>query len=342
MDLDDSRALQAAGGRLLALAYRGAEVRTLARELGSRPPVLHPEDVGACAVVGSDLLPAAATDTLALILRELGAPLAVALPVLEPGGRFPRAADVAVIVGVSGAEPALLDALRVAAGRGATVIVSAPRHSPLAAAAAERRCLLAQHDDGGEPDAAWWAALAGAVAAWRGTDRLPALADDLDQVAAGLGPVVPTYDNPAKQLAGLDGPLLLIAPDAAAAILGHALAGELGSGTERPVRLADARAGTAQIALLAAVQASGGPERDVFYDPQIDGPDGRDRPWQLVLLPPVRDTPVAEEAARAAAAAGAVLAPVIDRGDGEWTGASRALLAQMCGAYRTLYQREQE
>lgn len=341
MDLDDARAVVAAdSGRLLALAGTGALIRGFTRGRLPSAGVVEGAELGSAAVLVSDLMPVEYADVLADLLVELGAPVASSPGILDPASDYPRAADLIVIASVSGAEHALLAALQLAAGRGATVVVAAPEGSPIAAVAAERRAVLlvAPPDD---PDAAWWAAYAGCVAAFRGAFALDGLADALDDAAAELGPVRATYENTAKQLAVLDGPLLVIATDAPGRILGRALVAELGATPARPVRCIDVRRGIAELIDIGrSVGERGAP--DLFYDPLIDGGPGTAQSWQLVLLPTVRGDELADDAVRAAESIGALLSLSQPSDRAEWTAAGLVLLAKMSGAYRALQQPERE
>ncbi|WP_153506409.1 hypothetical protein [Cumulibacter manganitolerans] len=341
MDLDDARAVAAADpGRLLALASTGALIRELARGRLPSAAIVAGAELGSASVLVSDLMPMEYADVLADLLLELGAPVAASPAVLDPTSDYPRAADLVVVASVSGGEHALLAALQLAAGRGATVIAAAPEGSPIAAAAAERRALLllSPPDD---PDATWWAAYAGCVAAFRGAAALEGLADALDDAAAELGPIRATYENPAKQLAVLDGPLLLIATDGPGRILARALAAELGSTPFRPVRCIDVRRGIAELVDIGR-SAGGRGTHDLFYDPLIDGGPGSTPSWQLVLLPTVRGDELADDAVRAAESIGALLSLSQPSDRAEWTAAGLVLLAKISGAYRALQQRERE
>jgi hypothetical protein len=344
MDLDDPTVFRSLEpGRLFSLAGTGAAVRAIARSASADRPTLDPDGVGTCAVLVSDLIHPAYADVLAELLIDLGAPTARSLVSLDPAATFPRAADVVVIAGVSGSEPALLGALHVAAARGASVIVSAPESSPLAVVATERRADLVTYGElGDDADRAWWAAYAASVIAWRGVEAAARLADALDEVAGRIGPVVPSYANTAKQLAVIDEPLLLLATDRETGLLGRALEGELGGSSERPVRCIDTRRGLGELLAIAAYGERAAGVRDLFFDPELDGADDRAPSWQLVLLPMVSGSALAEDAARAAEALGAVLALTFERAAGEWVAAGFALLGQMSGAYRALYRQRQE
>ena len=333
-DLDDPGALSGPGGaRLYALAGTGARVRALARAGLPATPQLTSSDVGTCVVLVSDMAPIEYAEALCTLLTELGAPSAVPAPVLDGGSPLPRAADVVLIVSVTGAESVLVTALQAAVARGASLIVAAPEGSPIAAVAGERRAIVATHDGDGI-DAAWWATYAAAVAAWRGGESLESLADALDGAAGRIGPVVATYRNPAKQIAELDGPLLLVVTDGPTSVLGTLLDAELGWAEARAVSVADARRGLGVLAQLTAAGDSAA--RDLFYDPQIDDPDDVRPGWQLVLLPTVFAPQLAEKAVVAASSLGAVRTFALERAGEQWIAAEYALLAQISGAYRDL------
>ena len=339
VDLDDVRALAGAdSGRLLTLARSGVLARGLARDARVTQSI-EGSELGSASVLVSDLLPVEYADVLAALLVELGTPVAGSLAELARTADYPRAADLIVVVSVSGGERALLDAVQLAAGRGATVVVAAPEGSPIAAVAIERRAVLFTAPD--DPDSAWWAAYAACVATFGGASALDSLADALDDSAAAFGPVVATYENPAKQLAGLDAPLLFVATDAPTAAMGRALVAELGATPARAVRCIDVRRGFGEL-LAVGSGPSAAQAQDLFYDPLIDGSTGAPANWQLVLLPTVRGNELADDAVRAAESIGALLSLSLTGDRGQWTAAGLILLAQMSGAYRALQQQERE
>lgn len=336
MDLDDPIALSIEPGRLHAAASSGAVVRAVARAALPWPPALSGAEVGACAVIVGELIDPSYGDALAQLLTELGAPVATAMAALDAGAHFPRSADAVVVVSVSGTERPLLDAVQVATSRGASTVVAAPLGSPISALAAERRAVLVEFDrPGDDPDGAWWTAYAACVALWRGARSLDELADDLDDAAGALGPVVAGYDNAAKQLATLDDPLLLIATDDSSLVLARLLTAELTS-PGRAVRVVDARRGLASLAGLAAAS---GAHRDLFYDPQFDDPSEEARSWRPVLVPHAGGSEVDSVAERAAEHVGPVLSVRRPAAARSWSSMRSVLLAQMTGAYRTLAHR---
>ncbi|MFV0532695.1 MAG: hypothetical protein ACK5MR_03460 [Cumulibacter sp.] len=334
-DLDDPAELTARdGGRLLTIARAGASVRHIAAQ---RIDALRGADIGACGVVCSELLTPASGTALARLCTRLRAPIGVPLPVLDARAEFPRAADLVVIVSVNGLERRLLDSVHLAAARGAEVIVVAPESSPIAFAAAERHLTCATFEET-DDITAWWSAVA-AIAASFATAELATLPDVLDDAAAALGPVVQTYRNPAKQIALLDSPLLVVATDTSAALAGPLLVDELGARSTWSVRGIDVRFSFTEL-LGYADERSTGSVDDLFYDPQIDGPQTLAPARGLVLLSGARPTDpsapdVAEEALRVAERIGAVRAVAF--GDDEhWSDMALVLLAQLSGTYYTL------
>lgn len=334
MDLDDPVALSAEPGRLHAVAGSGAVVRAVQRADLPGAPVLSGVEVGACGVITGEVIDPAYGDALAQLLIDLGAPVATSMAGLDPGGRFPRSADAVVVVSTSGAERALLDAVQIAAARGSSVTVIAPAGSPIAAVAAERRALLCETDSAEDAgDGAWWAAYAACLGLWRGAPALNELAEDLDEAAASMGPVVATYRNPAKQLAAMRDPALLLATDLPSMLLARLLESELVS-ADQPVRAVDLRRGTAVLGRLARASAGA---HDIFYDPEIDGPGART--WRPVLLPHAGDVARSDAAARVAEHLGPVLAIRTPDLSGPWRAVHAVLLAQLAGAYRDLTDR---
>lgn len=334
-DLDDAADLAVRdSGRLLAIARAGATVRQIASaDVWSGHADLRGDEVGSVGAVVSDLLAPAYGDALAALSTRLGAPIGVRLAVIDPRGQFPRAADVVVIVSVNGLERPLLEALHLAAARGSTTIVAAPEASPVAVAAAERHAALATFD-ADDPVTAWWAGVAALVAAFSGARALDGLADALDEAAALLGPVVETYDNPAKQLAQLHGPLLLVAVDDDAAVAAPLLVQEIGARSSWSVRSVDVRHGFAELLDYVddrAADAAG----DLFYDPLIDGPEGAAPTRQLVLLSGANPPAPAEEALQVAERIGTVRAVAFGP-DERWSAVAQILLAQLSGTYYAL------
>ena len=335
VDLDDAADLVAHdNGRLLAIARAGATVRQIADPAGWIGHAdIRADEIGAAGVIVSELLPAAYGAALAGLSTRFGAPIAAPLSGLEPGGAFPRAADVVVILSVNGLERRLVDSVHLAASRGATTIVAAPEGSPIAVAAAERRVTLVTFNED-EPIAAWWAAVAALVAVFRGAAALDALADALDESAALLGPVVETFRNPAKQIALLEGPLLVVALDDDAVLAAPLLAQEVGMRSPWSARSVDARHTFTQ--LLGYLDSrAGGSGGDLFYDPQIDGPQGPAPVRQLVLLSGASSTGPSDEALDVAERIGTVRAVEFGT-DERWNAMTQILLAQLSGTYYTL------
>lgn len=336
IDLDDAEAVsRAAGDELLAIASAGATVRRAASGIRPTGVELTAEHVGAVAVVVSELLLPAYGDALAELSMRLGGPIATQLLELTPSAPFPRAADVVVIVSVSGLERRLLDSLQVAAARGATTIVAAPEGSPVATAAIERHLDVVAYDvSSDDAVTAWWAALAAVVAAWRGSSALDELADDLDATAAALGPVAPTYDNPAKQIATTSGPLLIVALDDLAATPAALLSEELGARSSYSVRSIDLRRGPAQLQQYAASARSGSSD-DLFYDPLIDGPDQHAPTRQILLLTGAAGQQTVADALQMAERVGVVRLVPFDAQQ-RWGVITQILLAQLSGSYYAL------
>lgn len=335
IDLDDAAELAARdNGRLLAIARAGATVRGIADPgAWAGRAELSGDDVGALGVVVSELLAPAYGDALAQLAGRLGAPIAARLSGLEPAGRFPRAADAVLIVSVNGLERAPLEAVHRAAARGATAVVTAPKDSPVAVAAAERHVALATFEED-EPLSAWWAAVAALVAAFDGTGVLDEVADALDEAAALLGPVIEVFDNPAKQLALLNAPLLVVAVDDAAAVAAPLLAQELGAPSRWSVRHVDVRTTFTELLSYADERAVDG-AGDLFYDPIIDGPETGPPTQQLVLLSGVSTRARSEDALEVAERIGTVRAVAFGPHE-RWSALALILLAQLSGTYLAL------
>lgn len=336
VDLDDAAELAARDpGRLLAIARAGATVRQVAHDAAwSGEAELRGAEIGSVGVLLSELLAPSYGAALADLTMRLGAPVAATLVAVPPTGQFPRAADVLVVLSVNGLERRLLEGLHLGASRGATTIVVAPEGSPIAVAAAERHVVLATFD-ADDPVTAWWAGVAAVVAALSGARALDSLADALDDAAARLGPVVETFDNPAKQIALLTGPVLVVFSDDDAALAGPLLAHEIGAHSTWSVRSVDARRGLDE--LLDYVNERPVPAAaDLFYDPQIDGPPATAPVRQIVFTTGATGQGQPRTEALELAERIGTVRTVAFGSDERWSAVSQILLAQLSGSYFAL------
>lgn len=275
IDLDDSDGLLAAdrNGLLRAAAMAGAQVRATAAALAE----------GLLDSLRSDHPPrtviwvagrGAAYQAGAMLAASLGGSVAAPIVVAAETPPWIGALDVLVIAGDDPGDPALVNAAATGVRRGARTLVVAPHEGPLRDIAAGRAVVLPPRlwvpDDFG-----FVRYLAAGLALLHVMDSslrvdLAALADELDAEALRNSAARELFTNPAKTLVErMSGTDVVLAGDTAATL-------ELARhGAAAMLRLAGtvvAAAGLGDVLAAVGSGATGGAERSLFHDEQIDGP----------------------------------------------------------------------
>lgn len=303
--LDDPEALARVDARslLLGVAAAGARVRTSARlaeeaGVGGLKPDGRPRTV---VVAGSGPTGAAA---VAEVLAAIGSGSCPVLP-LHPTGPAPYdqhwalpgwagPLDLLLIATPAGTEAGLASLVEQAYRRGCSVVSVAPAGSPIGDATEQARGMALPYaprpgapagelrpPPGIEDTGAFWALLVPllALADRLGLlsappDTLLAVADRLDETAAGCGPAIATYTNPAKTLADeLSESLPAVWSEGpAAAAIGRRFAAVLAARAGRPALAAELPEAMDSHAALLAGRLAGGADPDDFFRDRVEEP----------------------------------------------------------------------
>lgn len=293
--LDDATALVArdAAGLLRATAQAGALIRLVSHEDVTVDGSAFPERTRSVVLCGHGEAASAGRFLRELAAQRVAAP-AVLHDAIEPPDWL-SVGDTVLALSRTGDDEHSLRTAELALRRGCSLFALAPEGSPLGVLAASSsavwRALPANVVDG----AALWAQLAfglevldgvRAVEPHESLVRSSLLADRLDEISARNGPVVPTYDNPAKGLAlELAGATpLLVSDSALATAVADRFALRLLHCTGVPAQVVPLPGGLASVR-----SALRGPlvraTRDIFYDPYADdAAPGVSRPLRVVLF----------------------------------------------------------
>ncbi|MCS0637930.1 mannose-6-phosphate isomerase [Streptomyces sp. LP05-1] len=335
--LDDPEALARADrrGLLRGAAEAGARVRTAARHAAEagiaelnpegRPRAVLVAGPGTAATGVADLVGALVGAAAPVTrLRPTGvASAAGALRWALPGWAGP--VDLLLIATADGSEPGLALLAEQAYHRGVTVVVVAPRRSPLTEAVGGARGLAvpmatAPHEQPYEEIQAaapgtLWALFTPLLALLDRVGLVTATAEDLDRVADRLdrtaercGPAIATYSNPAKTLAAelADALPLIWTEGPAAAPVGRRFTAVLAELAGRPALGAELPEALPAHGTLLAGDLAAGADPDDFFRDRVEEPQPlrarivllRDRPTDgLSAAPAARELALGHDTA---------------------------------------------
>ncbi|MFI0896072.1 SIS domain-containing protein [Streptomyces sp. NPDC020983] len=301
-------------GLLRGVAAAGARVRTALRLAGEagleelrpdgRPRTVLVAGSGPDAAAVTDLLTALASGNCPVQPLTSTGPSPERSRWTLPG--WAGSLDLLILLSPQGTEQGLTDLVEQAYRRGCTAVAVTPAKAPLADAVAQVRGLALPFapgpaDAAPEPAAdtgAFWALLTPLLAladrlglATAPGAELHALADTLDATAAGCGPAVATYTNPAKTLAAelADALPLLWSQGPTAAACARRFAAVLGTRAGRPALSAELPAALTLHGPLQAGAHALTADSDDFFRDRVEEADGLR--LRVVLLQEAPDQP---------------------------------------------------